>query len=201
MRARIDGESGDERRERGSTVRPEASVRQYAGHIYLFLLRLTRDPAIAADLSQRTMAAATSALSQVEGECGTRMWLHAIALRLAAQYARSRARGASDHGVDDYMHALSQALGEPPRDGEHSLAVLPFDARSALILCCIERYTREEAALLLGTTLENVTAQLLAADAEALPLRELPRDGVAPSGVDRTPSRVVSRLRSLFRSR
>ncbi len=98
------------------------------------------------------------------------------------------------------MRALTETLGDAPARGELDLAALSFDDRAAVLLCCVEHYSHEEAALLLGTTSENVQSRLFAVNAGELAVRDLPRDGAAPTAVDRAPDTVVGRLRSLFRS-
>ena len=205
MRARIDGGSGDGRNENVTDVRPASLVRQYAGQVYVLLLRVTRDATLAADLARQTLVCAAGALSQVEGECGTRMWLHAIAVRLALEAFRDGRIQSAEYVPEEYLCAVTDALHDPPRAAERRVAELPFEDRLVTVLCVIESYSREETAMMLGTTVENVVARLgrftSFDDGAGGLLREMPRDGVAPTEVERPARDMVGRLRSLFRSR
>ena len=69
--------------------------------LYRFLLRLSRDPDIAADLTQETLLRAWKNRSKVRDQRATRVWVFRIAVNLWSDRGRSTANRPSNDGWED----------------------------------------------------------------------------------------------------
>jgi RNA polymerase sigma-70 factor, ECF subfamily len=126
-----------------------AQLVQYRPRVYRHLLALTRDPALADDLTQETFLRAVSHIGQLREHDAALGWLYRIATNTVVDHAR-RARGAdapadleqlADTGA---ASPLRQSPGPSPQTTaersemsacvDRHLASLPGDYRVALLL-------------------------------------------------------------------
>jgi RNA polymerase sigma-70 factor (ECF subfamily) len=123
--------------QRGDARAFETLMRRHRTPVYSFLLRFTRAPARAEDLTQETFLRLVKAAAEWKPSAAVRTWLFTIARNLATDEAR---RGA---------HRATEPLDGPAREGSRSPAervaaegVAPDDAAAA-----VELRPRLEAAL------------------------------------------------------
>ncbi len=126
-----------------------AQLVQYRPRVYRHLLLMTRDPALADDLTQETFLRAVSHIGQLRYQDAALGWLYRIATNAVVDHAR-RARGA-DAPADTERLAETGAAGSlrqspapsPQTAAERSemsacvdrhLASLPDDYRAVLLL-------------------------------------------------------------------
>jgi RNA polymerase sigma-70 factor (ECF subfamily) len=76
-----------------------AVVHAHYQGVYRFLLHLTRDVALAEDLTQETFAAAWEKVTAFEGRSSLATWLHRIAYGKFVDTCRRMRRGAELHGL------------------------------------------------------------------------------------------------------
>ena len=183
----------------------EGLFARHHGEIYAYLIRMLRDPELAADLSQDAFVRAYRAHASLEDPTKARAWLYQIANRIALDEIRRRkivhfipwtgeSRGAAPSAERVAMEMrLSGEL-------ERALRRIPERQRSALLLAEVHELTGVELATSLGTThvaaralltraresLRRALAEerLLAADAEAAsrPLDRPAARGSRPDG-------------------
>jgi RNA polymerase sigma-70 factor (ECF subfamily) len=137
---------------------------RHQGEIYAFLLRMVRDPELAADLTQDAFIRAFRACGTLDDPAKARAWLYQIAHRVALDEIRRRriirfvpwtgeARGAAPSPERLAMDArLSGEL-------ERALGRIPERQRSALLLAEVHDLTGLELASALGTS--HVAARAL----------------------------------------
>lgn len=183
----------------------EGLFARHHGEIYAYLIRMLRDPELAADLAQDTFIRAYRAHASLEDPAKARAWLYQIANRVALDEIRRRkivhfipwtgeSRGAAPSAERVAMEArLSGEL-------ERALGRIPERQRSALLLAEVHELSGVELAVSLGTThvaaralltraresLRRALAEerILAADAEAAgrPLDQPAARGSRPNG-------------------
>ena len=183
----------------------EGLFARHHGEIYAYLIRMLRDPELAADLSQDAFVRAYRAHASLEDPTKARAWLYQIANRVALDEIRRRkivhfipwtgeSRGAAPSAERVAMETrLSGEL-------ERALGRIPERQRSALLLAEVHELTGVELATSLGTThvaaralltraresLRRALAEerVLAADAEAAsrPLDRPAARGSRPNG-------------------
>ncbi|HEX5465479.1 MAG TPA: RNA polymerase sigma factor [Candidatus Limnocylindrales bacterium] len=117
----------------------EQLFRAHSGEIYAYLVRMVRDPELAADLTQETFVKAFRAYDTLADPSRARGWLYQIAGRTALDELRHRrllrfipwtgqARGSAASAEDTVLHErLSAEL-------ERALARIPDRQRQAIIL-------------------------------------------------------------------
>lgn len=156
----------------GAASRDEAARRfieecfaLYHGEIYGFLVRMVRDPELAADLAQETFVKAYRAYETLEDPQKTRAWLYSIANRAALDELRHRrvlrfvpwsgeSRGAAPSAETSALH------GKLTGEMERALARIPERQRSALILAEVHDLTGLELAAAMNSTHIAVRALL-----------------------------------------
>ncbi len=183
----------------------EGLFARHHGEIYAYLIRMLRDPELAADLAQDAFIRAYRAHASLEDPSRARAWLYQIANRVALDEIRRRkivhfipwtgeSRGAAPSAERVAMETrLSGEL-------ERALGRIPERQRSALLLAEVHELTGVELATSLGTThvaaralltraresLRRALAEerVLAADAEAgsRPLDRPAARGSRPNG-------------------
>lgn len=130
--------------------------------VHGYLLGLTEDLEVAADLTQQTFVKAWAALRTYRGEAALRTWLCRIALREYLQWLRARHDGASLEscvGIADPRAARASEAAELRAILRH----LPESEQEVFILHHLEGYRCEEIAAALGLSVSNVKFRLFRA--------------------------------------
>ena len=125
-----------------------AQLVQYRPRVYWHLLAMTRDPALADDLTQETFLRAVSHIGQLRDQDAALGWLYRIAANAVVDHAR-RARGAgapadTERLADTGAGPLRQSPPPSPQTAaersemsacvDRHLASLPDDYRAVLLL-------------------------------------------------------------------
>ena len=138
-------------------------VRNHQSAIRGLLRQLTRsDLALADDLAQETFLRAYKHLRSFRGEAKFSTWLYRIAYNCFREEARQRKEFV---GVDE---ALLEAEPDPQtvdpalkQDLMQALQLLPLHERSAILLCCQNGLSHDEAARVLEIPLGTVKTNVL----------------------------------------
>jgi RNA polymerase sigma-70 factor (ECF subfamily) len=142
----------------------ETLFAKHHGEIYAYLLRLLRDPELAADLTQDAFVKAYRAYDTLEKGENARAWLYQIAHRVALDNLRRRR-------IVRFIPFTGEARGSSPSaerlvmDGrlsgplERALARIPERQRAALLLAEVHDLTGLELAAALG--ISHVAARAL----------------------------------------
>jgi RNA polymerase sigma-70 factor (ECF subfamily) len=159
-------------------------VRANFPRVYALLARLVDGPEDAEDLAQDCFVRAWHALGHYRGECSFSSWLYKIAMRLALDHRRTRARRlAALPQVSEGWPVLEQASARGERPAEHFLARelsralaaalqhLPQRLRTALVLRVFRDLEYEEIARVTGVA--PATSRLHVLQARSLLLRRL----------------------------
>jgi RNA polymerase sigma-70 factor (ECF subfamily) len=129
------------------TTAEQAFVR-YSADVYRFLLRRTRNPSDAEELTQQVFADATSALRRSDPPRSMRGWLYAVAERRLVDELRRRKRAATLVGV------VTPELRDAPVDTmqalEDAVDRLPDLQRRVVVMRIVEGRTYREIAQVLG---------------------------------------------------
>jgi RNA polymerase sigma-70 factor (ECF subfamily) len=144
----------------------EPLYRAHAGRVHALCLRMTGDPALAAELTQDAFVRAWQQLGSWRGDSAFGTWLHRIAVNVVLMQLRGdRRRGAHDGGeLDaDALAASTRPQDDARLDLDHAIAALPAGARSAFVLHEVEGYSHDEIARLTGIAPGTVRAQLFRA--------------------------------------
>ena len=133
-----------------STVR--GLLRQLAGN----------DLALADDLAQEAFLRAYKNLASFRGEARFSTWLYRIAYNCFREYARKRRELV---GIDDEQLEREQdpQTVDPAlrHDLMHALSLLPLHERTAIVLCCQNGLSHDEAARVLDIPLGTVKTNVL----------------------------------------
>jgi RNA polymerase sigma-70 factor (ECF subfamily) len=112
--------------------------------VYRFLLRRTRNPCDAEELTQQVFADATSALSRSDPPRSMRGWLYAVAERRLIDEVRRRKRAAT------FVHEATPELGDTGEDTmealEDAVDRLPDLQRRVVVMRVVEGRTYREIA-------------------------------------------------------
>jgi len=142
----------------------EGLFARHHGEIYAYLVRMLRDPELAADLAQDSFVRAYRAHASLEDPTKARAWLYQIANRVALDEIRRRrivrfipwtgeSRGAAPSA--ERLAMDTRLSGEL----ERALARIPERQRSALLLAEVHDLSGVELAASLGTS--HVAARAL----------------------------------------
>jgi RNA polymerase sigma-70 factor, ECF subfamily len=179
----------------GSPARTTADVfiedlfQRHHGEIYAYLVRMLRDPELAADLTQDAFIKAYRAHDSLEDPAHARAWLYQIAHRVALDEIRRRKivrflpwTGES-HGTAPSAEHLALE-GRLSSDLQRALARIPERQRAALLLAELHDLTGLELAAALGVS--HVAARALLTRARDSLRRELSaeRDAEAAAELD-----------------
>lgn len=121
----------------------EAVYRQYFADVYKYVLALSRDGAVAEEVTQETFFKALSAIDSFRGDCQLRVWLCQIARNQYLTLCRERKRFADgggepgDGGIEEgfadadaarRLHWLLHGLPEPYKEvfSLRTFGELPF---------------------------------------------------------------------------
>jgi RNA polymerase sigma factor (sigma-70 family) len=173
----------------------EALFAKHHGEIYAYLIRMVRDPELAADLTQDAFVKAYKAHDSLEKAENARAWLYQIAHRVALDHIRRGKivrflpwTGESRGAVPSAEHLVMEA--RLSGDLQRALERIPERQRAALLLAELHDLTGLELAAALGVShvaaralltraresLRQALAAERAAEAEP-PLGEATRDG------------------------
>ena len=127
------------------------------GEIFAYLVRMTREPELAADMAQDTFVKAYRAFDSLEDRAHARAWLYQIAHRVALDEFRRRRivrflpwTGESHGAAPSAEHLALE--GRFSGEMERALRRMPERQRSALILAEIHDLTGIELAAALGVS-------------------------------------------------
>ncbi|WP_285592026.1 sigma-70 family RNA polymerase sigma factor [Actinomycetospora sp. NBRC 106378] len=155
----------------------EVLLRRHQDRIYRIALRITGDPADAADVAQDVAVQLWRALVTFTGSSTFSTWLHRIVINRSLNLQRARrvpTRGTSELLDQDHPRTTgpAQRVEDAARldAATRSLAALPAEQRAAVVLCQIEGMSYREAAIVanisepaLRSRLERGRRNLLAA--------------------------------------
>jgi RNA polymerase sigma-70 factor (ECF subfamily) len=140
-------------------------VRRYQSPVRAFLLRMTRgDSHLADDLAQETFMKEWRKLSTFRGTAKLSTWLFGIAVN----EIRSAARKRKELSLEEMDVAPPEASSPAASAGSHlrldlteAMKVLSSSERAAVLLCCQNGLSHEEAALVLECPLGTVKTNVL----------------------------------------
>jgi RNA polymerase sigma-70 factor (ECF subfamily) len=137
---------------------------RHHGEIYAYLIRMIRDPELAADLTQDAFVKAYRAYDSLEKPENARAWLYQIAHRVALDYIRRQKivrflpwTGESRGAVPSAEHLVMDA--HLSGDLQRALEKIPERQRAALLLAELHDLTGLELAATLGVS--HVAARAL----------------------------------------
>ncbi len=138
-------------------------VRRHQSTVRGLLRQLTRtDLALADDLAQETFLRAYKHIRSFRGEARFSTWLYRIAYNCFREDARRRKELV---GIDE---ARLEAEHDPKtvdlglkHDLMHALSLLPLNERTAVVLCCQNGLSHDEAARVLDIPLGTVKTNVL----------------------------------------
>ena len=138
-------------------------VRRHQPSVRGLLRQLTRtDIALADDLAQETLLRAYKNIRGFRGEARFSTWLYRIAYNCFREDARRRKEFV---GIDEEQLQAEQdpqAVDSGLRhDLMHALGLLPLHERSAVLLCCQNGLSHDEASRVLGIPLGTVKTNVL----------------------------------------
>jgi RNA polymerase sigma-70 factor, ECF subfamily len=181
---------------------------KHQGEIYAYLLRMMRDPEMAADMTQDTFIKAYKNYDTLEKPENARAWLYQIAHRVALDEIRRRKivrflpwTGESRGSVPSAEHLVMDA--RLSGDLQRALERIPERQRAALLLAELHDLTGLELAAALGvshvaarallTRARESLRQALAAEREADALAEAAREAGRDEGRDHGPAAEADR--------
>jgi RNA polymerase sigma-70 factor (ECF subfamily) len=147
----------------------EGLVAEYGDRVYAITLRITGSPEEAEDATQDTFLSAFRNRDRFRSESNVGSWLYRIAINAALQIVRKRrpvepleSTGYSSAHVPDWSAELFQRLelSELRTALEQGIALLPEDARVALVLRDVEQFSTAETAEILEITEPAVKSRL-----------------------------------------
>ena len=137
-------------------------VRRYQSPVRAFLRRMTRgDAALADDLAQETFIRAWRKLETYRNESRFSTWLFGIAVnefRGRARRVRRLREEEASPGPEPAVEPVSPGLR---LDLNEALLRLTLGERAAIVLCCQNGLTHDEAAVALGCPLGTVKTNVL----------------------------------------
>ncbi len=138
-------------------------VRNHQSAVRGLLRQLTRsDLALADDLAQETFLRAYKNIRSFRGEAKFSTWLYRIAYNCFREEARKRKELV---GIDETQLAAEEdpQTVDPAlkHDLMHALQLLPLHERSAILLCCQNGLSHDEAARVLDIPLGTVKTNVL----------------------------------------
>jgi RNA polymerase sigma factor (sigma-70 family) len=138
-------------------------VRRHQSSVRGLLHQLTRtDIALADDLAQEAFLRAYRNIRSFRGEAKFSTWLYRIAYNCFREDARRRKELV---GIDEaqWQSELDSQTADPGlrHDLMHALGLLPLHERTAVLLCCQNGLSHEEAARVLGIPLGTVKTNVL----------------------------------------
>jgi RNA polymerase sigma factor (sigma-70 family) len=137
-------------------------VRRYQSPVRAFLTRMTRgDSHLADDLAQETFLKAWQKLCTFRGDAKFSTWLFGIAFNEFRGAARKRKELALDDVDNPPEEPAADAHPELRLDLTEAMKVLSSSERAAILLCCQNGLSHEEAAHVLDCPLGTVKTNIL----------------------------------------
>ena len=173
-RTRLEGELSDDELHRaalrGSGEAMTALYRRHGGLVYRFTLQMSRNDAVAEEITQEVFLALLTQMDRFDAGRGTlSTWLCGIARRqLWKHLERSGVAGRFDLDEESATEVICPSDGpaelllrrEAVDTVRAGLEQLPLVLREALILCALEEMTYEEAAQVLAVPVGTVRSRL-----------------------------------------
>jgi RNA polymerase sigma-70 factor (ECF subfamily) len=195
-RKRFEGELNDAELHRaalaGSGEAMAAIYRRHGGLVYRFTLRMSRDAAVAEEITQEVFLALLSRMDRFDAKRGTlSTWLCGIARRqLWKHLERSGLSNVDEDGATELECPdngpmellLRQEAVAVVRAG---LQELPAALREVVILCAFEELSYEQAAEVLGVPIGTVRSRLHRAKARLADLVRAEMKNVEMTSVER----------------
>jgi len=151
-----------EKLRRGDAMAYERLVAEHSGDVYALLFRLTSDAEEARDLTQETFLRAYKHIRSFRGEARFSTWLYRIAYNCFREEARRRKEFV---GIDEkgQQQEPDPQVRDPAlrHDLMYALSLLPLHERSAILLCCQNGLTHDEAARVLEIPIGTVKTNVL----------------------------------------
>ena len=136
-------------------------VRRYQSPVRAFLGRMTHDAAAADDLAQQTFLRVWRKLHTFRGGARFSTWLFAIAFNeLRSACRRKKELLVEDAGLADTEEAATEPNPSLRMDLNEALASLSAAERAAIVLCCQNGLSHEEAAQVLDSPLGTVKTNI-----------------------------------------
>jgi RNA polymerase sigma-70 factor (ECF subfamily) len=140
-------------------------VRRYQSPVRAFLTRMTRgDSHLADDLAQETFLKAWNKLSSYRGGARFSTWLFGIAMnefRMVARLKKEIAAGDLTDPPPEPQLAATDSNTRLRLDLTEALKLISLDERAAILLCCQNGLSHEEAAQVLDCPLGTVKTNIL----------------------------------------
>jgi RNA polymerase sigma-70 factor (ECF subfamily) len=179
-----------DRQSAGSFV--EELFAKHHGEIYAYLIRMIRDPELAADLTQDAFVKAYRAYDSLEKSGNARAWLYQIAHRVALDHIRRQKivrflpwTGESRGAVPSAEHLVMET--RLSGDLQRALERIPERQRAALLLAELHDLTGLELAAALGVS--HVAARALLTRARESLRQALAAERAAEAEGDRIAAR------------
>lgn len=139
----------------------ELLYEQYYKTVYGLALRLSRDAALAEDVTQEVFISVWRGVDNFRGECSLLTWIHTIAVRTATRHMRrQRESQPAAAQLEEYAQTAGDVFPDTRLELERAIASLPDGARAALVLHDIYGYTHSEIGEMLSLAAGTVKAQL-----------------------------------------
>ncbi|MCU1607728.1 MAG: hypothetical protein JWP46_4193 [Modestobacter sp.] len=151
------------RAQRGDAEAFEVLVRRYGDRMFRLALRLVVDRQTAEDITQEAFVAAWRGLPDFRSEAAFPTWLHSIVLNRARNHlTRTRATQLLPEEMPAAAQQPDAAVQSLHRDKALRAAIrgLPFDLRAPLVLHQFERWSYEEIAEILGSSVSTVRGRI-----------------------------------------
>ncbi|OJX65696.1 MAG: RNA polymerase subunit sigma [Micrococcales bacterium 73-13] len=208
QRARLDWPAMPEHDDRDELKRQfEEQALPYMDQLYAAAMRMTRNPADAADLVQETFVKAFQAFSSFEQGTNLKAWLYRIQTNTYINQYRKRQRDPYQGSVDELedwqlaggesatatagRSAEAEAIDHlPDSDVKDALAAIPEDFRLAVYLADVEGFSYQEIADIMKTPVGTVMSRL---HRGRKLLREKLRDYAAGRGIGVTSAKEAAR--------
>lgn len=139
-------------------------VRRYQSQLRGFFARMTRgDAHLADDLAQETFIKAWKGIASFRGDSRFSTWLFGIGYNEFRSMARKRKDLFLEEttGFEEPSENTSVGSSQLRMDLTEALKVLNLEEKAAVLLCCQNGLTHEEAAAVLGTPLGTVKTNVL----------------------------------------
>ena len=152
---------------RGEPAALRALYHAHADRVWAVVRRLAADDALAEDWSQEAWIRVFRSLPGFRGEAKLSTWIHRIAINVAMDGQRRRAR---EVPADPFDEEAGEAAGPEPVIElalalERAVDRLPHGMRQVLVLHDVEGYTHEEIGEALGVAAGTSRSQLFKARA------------------------------------
>ena len=152
------------RAQQGDPVPFERLYRQHVGRVYGLCLRLTGKAPDAEEMTQEVFVRAWQHLDSFKGQSHFTAWLHRVAVNLARNEWRTRARRGVPREWDDEAPGpdASESGPEPGvrMDLEQAIKTLPPGARQVFVLHDVHGYRHHEISEMTGLAVGTTKAQL-----------------------------------------